>query len=263
MLSKFIQKFKLENISLKLSPLVPDSFPSFSQYSDFFPFVNNTNFTTILYALNYSFFLHPESRQSESVIISIFDRKGALIRDFSHDLDVNTLFTPIYLAAYLPLDSYGSFTIYHCFDPRISNLSSVFADRSYISFANLVSKFQHFVHGNQDSVVYSSDPKTLRHLRPSFIPRLYRPQFTFKSDTIYTLIFSNPTKRWLFYITKCTDQYSQTFYRYFKISPKGTKFLELPPHHIPFRINIISNHPFPRPVIMTGGQTQLSDIFHS
>ena len=261
--ANFFHKLSFENIFLKISPLVPRSFPTYSQYSDFFPFVYNTNLTTIIYALNYSFFLQPQFKQSESIIVSIFDRQGVLIRDFSHDLNSDTFFTPINLAAFLPIDSYGSFTIYHRFDPSILNLSSVFADRSYISFANIDSKFQHFFHGNQDSIVYSSDPKILRPLRPSFIPRVYRPQFTFESDTLYTLIFSNPTKKRLFYIIKCTNIFFQTFYRYFLIPPMGTNFLELPLHHNPFHITIISNHPFPRPVIMTGSQTQLSDIFHS
>ena len=263
MASISIQKLSLENISLKLFPLVPSRFASFSQYSDFFPFICNTNLTTVVYALNYSFFLQPESKQSESVIISIYDRDGNFIRYFSHDLDRTSLFTPIDLSLYLNSDCSGSFTIYHQIDHRFMRLSSVYADRSYISFVNSDSNFHHFVHGNQDSFVYSSDHKVFRGIRPSLIPRIYRPQFTFESDTIYTLIFSNPSKSSLYYLIRCVDQRSHAFYRYFLIPPMGTNFLKLPAHPNSFYISIIGNHPFPRPVIMIGSLTHLFDIFHS
>ena len=259
----FFRKLKLESILLKLAPLVPDRFPHFSQYSDFFPFVNNSTYTTILYALNYSFFLQPQSRKSELVVISLFDLDGCLFHEFSCNLDANLLFTPINLSSHLPLNSFGSFTIRHIFDHSLSTLSPVFADRSYISFANLVTKFQHFVHGNQDSVVFSKDPKLSRYLRPSLVPRFYRPQFIFKSNCLYTLVFSNPTNIHLFFILRCKSYNSMTFYRACIIPPLGTKFFRILPHHSSFYITIVSNHPFPRPLIMTGGIDQISDIFHS
>ena len=263
MQSNFFQKFKLENISLKLAPLVPHPFASFSQYSDFFPFVINSNYTTILYALNFSFLLKPQSKQSESVIISIFDREGALIRDLALPLDANVLFTPINLAGYLPLDSSGSFMIYHQCNPLVSDLSPVIADRSYISLVKLHSNFQHFVHGNQDCFVYSNDPHQVRCLSPSPVPRFYRPQFIFQANYLYTLIFSNPTNKRLLFVIKFKNLNFKSFYRTCVIPPFGTKFFEVSPQLSPFYITIISNHPFPRPIIITGGLNQIFDIFHS
>ena len=105
MLANLWNKLKLQNIFLKLSPIVPPAFPLNSQYSDFFPFINNNHLSTTLYALNYSFFLQPQLRDTESVVVSLFDHSGSLIRTFSHTLDAEDMFSPIMLSNFLPLNA--------------------------------------------------------------------------------------------------------------------------------------------------------------
>tara|TARA_B100001063_G_C16776446_1_gene565843 strand:- start:3060 stop:3854 length:795 start_codon:yes stop_codon:yes gene_type:complete len=260
---KSLSKLRFENLSLKLSPIIPKKFITFSQYSDFFPFVNNRFSATTLYAINYSFFIQPKARFSEAIVLSIYDHDGNFLRYCYHALDSNSLFTLINLTPFLPPNSYGSFSVFHIFDSHFSHSLSAFADRSYIGFTDHDSEFIHFVHGNQDAIVFSGDYKFPRLLRASFVPRIYRPQFVFRSNLFYTLIFSNPTKSRLFYIVKSTDLYGYTFWRSFVILPLGTKLLEFPPQEYPFHLTILSNHPFPRPLIITGHQSQIHDVFHS